>query len=54
MKPITQKVHSKKGAASKLCSTCYQPIAVGCGCKSRGPLKKMSYNGPVQKQSCKY
>ena len=54
MQPITQKVHSQKKAPSKLCPTCYQPIGQGCGCKSRGPLKKMKYDGPVQKQSCKY
>lgn len=54
MQPITQKVHAQKKAEGKACPTCYQPIAKGCGCKSRGPLKKMSYSSPVYKQSCKY
>lgn len=53
MEPITRKVHSKKAAPSKLCTSCYQPIGKGCGCASRGPLK-MKYDSPVYKQSCKY
>lgn len=51
MEPITQKVHAKKAAPSKVCPSCMQPIGQACGCPSRGPIK---YNSPVHKQSCKY
>ena len=50
MIPITQRVHSKRGASAAVCPTC--KVQIGKGCGSRGPI--MKYNHPIMKQSCKY
>tara|TARA_R100000742_G_C4225424_1_gene48170 strand:- start:172 stop:330 length:159 start_codon:yes stop_codon:yes gene_type:complete len=51
MIPITQRVHSRREAATAVCPTCNEEYGKGCGRRGKSPI--MKYNHPVMKLSSK-